>query len=103
MRRLLRKIAAEITLEFLELIRFDGHLTFKLVSDKDHLFDIAGKPLLLNLGPLLLLRICTTLVEEHPTNTQKQQEVDPADVEGELYRTLPAWSVVIRFFCHILL
>ena len=77
MGRLLRNHSSKLILELAEPVRSDGHLTFKLVSDEHDLLDIAGKPLLLDLIPLYLLRIGTVLIEEHPADSDKEQDIYP--------------------------
>ena len=77
MRRFLWQDSAELVLKLAESVRLDGHLTFKLISDKHDLLDVTGKPLLLYLIPLFLLRIGTVLTEQHPTDSDKEQDIYP--------------------------
>ena len=100
-RRLLRHYAAELVCELLYLLGLHGHTAFVLISDEDDFLDVTRKPLLLDVSPLLFLRICrTALVEEHVSDADKQDNVQPGDTESYSHGFVPARRLVV--FCHSL-
>ena len=78
-------------------------MTFELVSYENDFLDVTGKPLLLDVSPLLLLRIGSALVEEHPADTDKEDDVYPRYTERNFHGLLRPVRFIILIFCHSLL
>ena len=97
MRRLARNLTAELVRICCDTVRTHSNATLEFVSDEYNLLDISIQPLLLYISPLLLLRICTALVEEHPSYTDHQKNIYPTDSECEFY-----WFLFLILFCHFL-
>ena len=94
---LLRNLSTKLACICSNAIRTHCDTSLKFISDKYYFLNVSINPLLLNISPLLLLRISSVLIEEHPAYTNKQQEINPADTEGKFYRFL------VFVFCHSLL
>ena len=97
MRRLLRDLTTKLASVCCNAIRTHCDTSFKLVSNKHYFLNVSIKPLLLDFSPLLLLRISSVLIEEHPAYTNKQQEIYPTDSKSKFY-----WFLIF-IFCHSLL
>ena len=101
-RRLLWHDTAEFICELFDLLRLHGNTALVLVSDEDDFLDVSVKPLFLYVSPLLLLRIgSTTLVEEHISDSDEKDYVQPGDTESKPHGFLPARCFIV--FRHILI
>ena len=97
MRRLARNLSAELICIRRYAVRTHCNAALELISDEYNLLDISIQPLFLHISPLLLLRICTALVEKHPSYTDHQKNIYPTDSECEFY-----WFLFLILFCHFL-
>ena len=77
MGRLSGNIASELVFEFPKSVRSDCHLTLEFIPDEHDLLYITFFPECLHFIPFHFLRIGSSLIEEHPANTDEKYNVKP--------------------------